>query len=62
MEVGFGGHLGFFTDPGGLFQCFFVLDKLDCLSGLQLRVRTKKLIFLFLSQNICCGYSKEPSQ
>ena len=21
-----------------------------------------KLIFLFLNQNICCGYSKEPSQ
>ena len=26
------------------------------------RVRTKKLIFLLLNQNICCGYSKEPSQ
>ena len=25
-------------------------------------VRTKNLIFLFLNQNICCGYSKEPSQ
>ena len=23
---------------------------------------TKKFIFLFLNQNICCGYSKEPSQ
>ena len=23
---------------------------------------TKKIIFLFLNQNICCGYSKEPSQ
>ena len=22
----------------------------------------KKMIFLFLIQNICCGYSKEPSQ
>ena len=21
-----------------------------------------KIIFLFLNQNICCGYSKEPSQ
>ena len=26
------------------------------------RVRTKILIFFFLNQNICCGYSKEPSQ
>ena len=31
-------------------------------SGLKLRVQTKKIIFLFLIQNICCGYSKEPSQ
>ena len=31
-------------------------------SGLQLRVPTKKLIFLFLNQNIYCGNSKEPSQ
>ena len=23
---------------------------------------TQKLILLFLNQNICCGYSKEPSQ
>ena len=30
--------------------------------GLKLRVHTKKLIFLFLSQNTCCGYIKEPSQ
>ena len=22
----------------------------------------KKLMYLFLNQNICCGYSKEPSQ
>ena len=26
------------------------------------RVRNENLIFLFLNQNICCGYSKEPSQ
>ena len=25
-------------------------------------MRTKKLVFLFLNQNICCGYTKEPSQ
>ena len=27
-----------------------------------LRVCNENLIFLFLNQNICCGYSKEPSQ
>ena len=32
------------------------------LSGLKLRVCAKKMIFLFLNQNICCGYSKEPSE
>ena len=26
------------------------------------RVCNRKIIFLFLNQNICCGYSKEPSQ
>ena len=30
--------------------------------GLKLRVLNENLIFLFLNQNICCGYSKEPSQ
>ena len=29
---------------------------------LVLRVRNENLIFVFLNQNICCGYSKEPSQ
>ena len=29
---------------------------------LQIRVRIGKLFSLFLIQNICCGYSKEPSQ
>ena len=33
-----------------------------CCSGLKLRVRNENLIFLVLNQNICCGYSKEPSQ
>ena len=32
------------------------------MSGLQIRVRTGKLFFLLLNQNICCGYSKELSQ
>ena len=31
-------------------------------SGLQIRVHTGKLFFLFLNQNICCGYSKELTQ
>ena len=37
--------------------CFKLLQK----SWLQLRARNRKMIFLFLNQNICCGYSKEPS-
>ena len=32
------------------------------LSGLQIIVCIEKLFFLFLNQNICFGYSKEPSQ
>ena len=31
-------------------------------SGLQIRVCNLKLFFLFLNQNTCCGYSKEPSR
>ena len=31
-------------------------------SGLKLRVHNENLIFLFLNQNICCGYLNEPSQ
>ena len=31
-------------------------------TGLKLRVCNRKIFFLFLNQNICCGYSKEPSQ
>ena len=30
-------------------------------TGPQIRVCTRKLFILFLNQNICCGYSKEPS-
>ena len=35
---------------------------MDRVVGLQIRVRIGKLFSLFLIQNICCGYSKEPSQ
>ena len=31
------------------------------LTGLQIKVCNETLFFLFLNQNICCGYSKEPS-
>ena len=30
--------------------------------GLQIRVHIGQLFSLFLLQNICCGYSKEPSR
>ena len=36
--------------------------KLGGTLGLKLRVRNRKIIFLFLTQNICCAFSKEPSQ
>ena len=35
-----------------------ILQVNDFISGLC----SRKIIFLFLNQNICCGYSKEPSQ
>ena len=31
-------------------------------SGPQIRVRIRIVFSLFLIQNICCGYSKEPSR
>ena len=31
-------------------------------TGLKLRVRTRKMIFLFLNRRICFGNSKEPSR
>ena len=31
-------------------------------TGLLIRARNRKIIFLFFSQNIFCGYSKEPSK
>ena len=37
-----------------------VFNPLLTLTGLLLRVRNENLIYLFLNQNICCGYSKEP--
>ena len=36
------------------------MDEFNIESGLKLIVRIEKLIFLFLNQNICCGYSKHP--
>ena len=37
-------------------------SRVKAQTGLEFRVRNENLIFLFLNQNICCGYSKEPSQ
>ena len=39
-----------------------LISVIDILPGLKIRVCNQKLIFLFLNQYICCGYSKEPSQ
>ena len=51
------------TEVGALLEHFFVLFELCWTphAGLQIRVCNWKLLFLFLNQNICCGYSKEPS-
>ena len=38
------------------------MSQMQHFTRLQIRVRTGKLFFLFLNQNICCGYSKELSQ
>ena len=35
--------------------------KFQYSADLYIRVSDQKLIFSFLNQNICCGYSKEPS-
>ena len=46
-------------------QQYFTLVSVlssDLNSGLQIRVRIGELFSLFVIQNICCGYSKEPSQ
>ena len=44
------------------FTAMSQLKDITQLAGLQKRVGTGTLIFLFLYQNMCCGYSKEPPQ
>ena len=48
----------------GFKALFAANDLLECdnMLGLQIRVCIRKLFFLFLIQNICCGYSKQLSQ
>ena len=38
----------------------FMMNR--CIDLIKIRMHSRKLFFLFLSNNICCGYSKEPSQ
>ena len=49
-----------------LLNIFFVFLFRDTSNDHNYRTFVKSfnenLIFLFLNQNICCGYSKEPSQ
>ena len=42
--------------------CFLLSQNIEVEEGLSLRVPTKKLIILYLNQNMCCGYLKEPCQ
>ena len=49
--------------PRGASHFSAIMDfKTTLIAGLKLRVRNRKIIFLFLNQTICCGCSKEPSQ
>ena len=43
-------------------EWFIISIKESQVTGPQIMLRNWKLFFLFLNQNICCGYSKEPSQ
>ena len=44
-----------------LYVVNFTFHIVSNKAGPQIRVGNGKLFFLFLNQNICCGYSKEPS-
>ena len=37
------------------------LQEIAAEAGLKVKVCTRKIIFVYFNQNICCGYSKEPS-
>ena len=39
-----------------------VQTEVSSRSGLKFRVHNRKITFLFLNQNIYCGFSKDPSQ
>ena len=39
-----------------------ILNVFIITPGLQIQMHNGKLFFLFLYQNICCGYAKKPSQ
>ena len=54
-------YTGFTVSPN-LFYILRPVIKGLYLTGLQIRVRTGILFLLYVNQNICCGYSKEPSQ
>ena len=47
------------TNLSGSAQVMFIYNYL--IRASLRRVRNRKIIFLFLNQHICCGYSKEPS-
>ena len=50
-------------EAGGFENPFCTkIEDFEIDTGLQIRVRIGKIFSLFLNQNICCGYSKEPSQ
>ena len=50
-------NIEIFLSPGFLVYIGFILNPTVYSAGLELRQRNRKIIFLFLNQNICCGYS-----
>ena len=54
--------LTYLSKPGPQLLVKIMFTGQTCELTRTLGVRNENLIFLFLNQNICCGYSKEPSQ
>ena len=52
----------FGKDGNGRLYINMVLKQKINYNRPLVKIELQKIFFLFLNQNICCGYSKEPSQ